>query len=191
MQYAIDIVLFPPAHIMAYAFALNARAYAQGNAAVQLGRTDFIPHLSLLMGVMDEHDTKEIYTRMARIATDFPSIPVTISSVHDSWMEADNTGILRALHSRILQDIDPLLSHQAKNDDFIHDVGEKITPDCYPWVNEFSTKFSEENYRPHITIGNPGEHPEFSLPLSFEASDIAVCQLGRYNTCRKVLWSTQ
>src|SRR5205809_1113023 len=54
------------------------------------------------------------------------------------------------------------------------------------WVAGYRLKSSFGSYTPHITLGHGGE-PPWIEPFSFEATTAAVCHLGRFCTCRRVL----
>ena len=54
------------------------------------------------------------------------------------------------------------------------------------WVAGYRLKSSFHHYAPHITLGH-GARPPAIEPLTFEASTVAVCHLGRFCTCRRVI----
>jgi hypothetical protein len=58
------------------------------------------------------------------------------------------------------------------------------------WVSGYRLKSSFSEYAPHITLGH-GAAPPSIEPFAFDAATIAVCHLGRFCTCRRVLrsWS--
>ena len=56
------------------------------------------------------------------------------------------------------------------------------------WVTSFRTRSSYAYYVPHITIGI-GTRPLNTEPFRFTVHEIAICQLGRFCTCRTRLAS--
>ena len=56
-------------------------------------------------------------------------------------------------------------------------------------AKNYPEKSSFENFFPHITIGY-GEINNFSFPIIFSVSKLALCHLGNHCTCRKILAST-
>ncbi len=58
------------------------------------------------------------------------------------------------------------------------------------WIKNYSEKSSFEKFFPHITIGY-GEINDYSFPIKFTASKLALCHLGNHCTCRKILASVK
>ena len=54
------------------------------------------------------------------------------------------------------------------------------------WVSSFREKASFRAYNPHITVGHAAAMPEIA-PHEFLATRLAVCHLGRFCTCRRIL----
>jgi hypothetical protein len=54
------------------------------------------------------------------------------------------------------------------------------------WVAGFRRNSSYEAFTPHITLGHSTKLP-FVEPVSFDATTIAACHLGRFCTCRRIL----
>jgi hypothetical protein len=54
------------------------------------------------------------------------------------------------------------------------------------WINGYFKNSSFENFKPHITTGF-GKIDSVVLPIYFNASKLAICHLGNFCTCRKIL----
>jgi hypothetical protein len=54
------------------------------------------------------------------------------------------------------------------------------------WVREFRRNSSLERFRPHITLGHAARPPAIE-PFEFTPTRIAVCHLGRFCTCRRII----
>ena len=54
------------------------------------------------------------------------------------------------------------------------------------WVSDYRLNSSFGAFTPHITLGH-GAQPRRVEPMAFEATTIALCHLGRFCACRKVL----
>ena len=155
MKKAIDIVLLPPENIMDLSIKLNNQAFLDNKAVVKLDKKDFLPHISLLMGVIEEEKLSELIEKLKEILKNFDKVTIEIEKTGDNWISLTNTETLQKLHENTVQECDNFLTHDAKNENFLIERNEIITNDCYPWVNNFPTNHSFEKYQPHITIGNP------------------------------------
>jgi hypothetical protein len=58
------------------------------------------------------------------------------------------------------------------------------------WIKSYSEKSSFEKFFPHITIGY-GEINDYSFPIEFSVSKLALCHLGNHCTCRRILASLE
>jgi hypothetical protein len=59
------------------------------------------------------------------------------------------------------------------------------------WISNYANYYEDPSlFHPHITVGF-GETCKFQLPIDFTASKIALCHLGNYCTCRKVILSSE
>ena len=54
------------------------------------------------------------------------------------------------------------------------------------WVSKFRQNFAFERFEPHVTLGI-GTLEAFVEPEHFVATTVALCHLGRFCTCRRVL----
>jgi hypothetical protein len=54
------------------------------------------------------------------------------------------------------------------------------------WVREFRRESSFERFTPHITLGHAASPPHVE-PTDAVAVRVAVCHLGRFCTCRRII----
>jgi len=186
----VDIIIIPPEKILKLCIEKNNADFENNLVPVQFSEKDFIPHLSLFMGVMSPSEESLIFQKLEKITEEFSKIHLSISHIKNNWMFINNTPELNSLQTKIAKNIELYVSHDAISTDFFLDENEEISPDCYPWVNNFFTDYSFEKFSPHITTWTqtPFECP---LPLSFQADQIALCHVGRFNTCRNILWKSK
>jgi hypothetical protein len=86
----------------------------------------------------------------------------------------------------------PFLSGETTAESFVGYPA--VHPASVEWVNRYRTAAAFDRFSPHITIGigRFGEERERPrLPLSGVASRLALCHLGDYCTCRKILFETE
>ncbi|HBU07244.1 MAG TPA: hypothetical protein DEB09_04130 [Candidatus Magasanikbacteria bacterium] len=183
---AIDIVLLPPDDIMDICIDINPK----------LNHLDRLPHISILMGVLDDTNIEDVEQTISKI--DFKKLELEISKLV-FFQRPDNTTNcyfkikrdeeIEILHEKLIKAVSPILSYNASMDMFYKDKDEILNPLSTFWVNKYLDKFSLENFNPHITLKT--DRAEYNnLPIKFTATRLALCQLGDLCTCRKILWET-
>jgi hypothetical protein len=65
-------------------------------------------------------------------------------------------------------------------------LGDDVRDRDVRWVREFRRESSFDRFTPHITLGHASD-PPFVEPLDFVATTIAVCHLGRFCTCQRII----
>jgi hypothetical protein len=99
------------------------------------------------------------------------------------WMAIERTPALVRLHERLL---DATAAFGAADGDGSAFVDGDARDRDVRWVREFRRESSFARFRPHITLGHAAE-PPFVEPCDFVATRIAVCHLGRFCTCRRII----
>ncbi|MBU1038666.1 2'-5' RNA ligase family protein [Patescibacteria group bacterium] len=183
-QLAIDIVLLPPEEVMDKAIAINNQLSGD---AIRLNKLDCLPHISLCMGVVREEDLEKVKQIINQIGQNYKPLPLTINKIDGKHVcfEIVNTKELQSLHEAIMTKLEPYLSYNSTVDCFL---GEEINERTLCWVNNYKEKSSFSNFYPHITLGKY-EIEGKDESIYFTASKLAVCHLGNYCTCRKILHS--
>lgn len=97
----------------------------------------------------------------------------------------DRTPALHDLHRRL---IDRLAIHAAPSGDAnaFFSNGERARDADIVWVAHFGANAAGHHFDPHVTLGI-GSVDGAPRPMTCLATDIAVCHLGRFCTCRRVL----
>jgi hypothetical protein len=98
-------------------------------------------------------------------------------------MEVDKTPALMQLHEEWMEALRGLERPGGGTDAFF-DEDARLRDVL--WVTGYRLKSSFHHYRPHITLGH-GSQPPAIEPRGFEVDTVAVCHLGKFCTCRKVL----
>ena len=96
----------------------------------------------------------------------------------------DKSARLQKLHEAAIEKFKPLLSYDARSEYFF-DVPKTEKLGEY-WQSRGPEKNILDKYSPHITLGF-GEKTVLKESVNFTANRIAICHLGRYSTCRKIL----
>lgn len=189
---AIDIVLRLPQKLEDEIIAVNNTYFETGKTKIKLGKIDYIPHISLLMGVIDEKHIGDVAKRMQEISGQFDAIKLHITNFENNSIQIARDTKIQEIHETILEHIGPFLVETEVRDDFFvpNTSGNKIEEGFKNYVASFIDDASLENFDPHITTHV--EVPEKNqLPKQFTSTTLGLYQLGDYGTIRKELFLTQ
>ena len=175
---AIDVVLLTPEEIVDKSIELN-REIIKKDDRVILNKESCFPHITLLMGCLKEDDISEVNELLKDIAKDFSPLTLTITNTYGESSVGFET---------VVNKLSKYLSYDATPDMLYPPV--KPENISVPWINNFKKNATFENFFPHITLGF-GKVPDIELPITFTVSKLALCHLGNYCTCRKILGSAE
>jgi len=193
---AVDVVLLPSEAMMDRAIEANRELLKQSGGEIVLDKENCLPHISLAMGCIDEKDIDDIGRILHRIAGKCSLEQLKVTGVHIgtnsvgekvSALKIERTEALQTLHEEVSEKLEPYFSYDVSADMV---YGPKASESALLWVRNYRERASFENFFPHITIGY-GEIGDFSIPMDFNASKLALCHLGNHCTCRKVLTSAE
>ena len=188
---AVDIVLLPPKDVTDKIISFTSNL---PDASTHLNNSDCLPHISLAMGIIEEGNLKEASGILQRVAGQSKSQLIIVEETESyktpdgkdfSHMLVKPTDELIELHLEIMEAFRPLLSHSnVQTNMFVSPptVAEVSTH----WVKHYYDKSSPKDYHPHITLGE-GLAGKLSEPFMFKSNDLALCHLGTYCTCRKLI----
>jgi len=190
---AIDIAILPPEDIMDLAIDLNNSLTNNKRPELILNKTNTLPHASLAMGAIEEEDLPKIKEILDKVQQKYKALELTI--IKDSapakpngeksavCLDFEKTPELQKLHEHLITAIQPFASYDATTEVF-YDYPNVDEVSLF-WVNYY-LKSSFENLKPHITIGK-GDMKLVKYPIKFKATRLALCHLGNYCTCKKIL----
>lgn len=185
-QLAIDIVLLPPSDIMDQAIAINKQF---PNDPIQLNKTDCLPHISLCMGVAQEEDLGKIEEIVNEIIKEFSPLSLFIENIDGKHKRLSiyKGNEIKKLQENIMIKTSPYLSYNATEEMFYSPP--TIEEKTLIWTNNFRENNGIGKFRPHIQLATASVMEDKELSINFTASQIALCHLGNYCTCRKVLYT--
>ena len=99
------------------------------------------------------------------------------------WMSIQRSPALVHLHERLLHAMEPFELQRGDASAFLN--GDARDRDVR-WVTAFRRESSFARFTPHITLGHASEPPHVES-MDFVATTIAVCHLGRFCTCRRII----
>jgi len=190
---AIDVVLLPDDKMTEKVIEISAKQSNNYNGKILLNKNNCLPHISLAMGVISQEDIFKIVKILERISLQFkifnleadeytfPSIP---SGEIVSNFSVKKTDELQSLHEIIIKEIKTFFSYDITVDMMYSPP--KVEELSLYWIKNFLKNSSYDKFRPHITIGF-GKEKNIDTPIKFSAPALALCHLGNYCTCRKIL----
>ncbi len=196
-EIAVDVVLLPLEEMADKAIAANKELLKQCPDKIVLDKENCLPHISLAMGCIDERDTADIEKVLRTIARQNSLGRLSVIGIHTgtnsagekvSVFQIEKTEALQLLHEEVMQRLSPYFSYDVTVDMVLSPpmAGESTLL----WIKNYPEKSSFEKFSPHITIGY-GEINNFSFPIKFTASKLALCHLGNHCTCRRILASVK
>lgn len=186
---AIDVVLLLPPPINRQATELNQRFDGE---EIDFTETDMIPHVTLLMGGLDDRDLDAARELLAGVAQGFGPLPLRITGIRGRGAsvsyELEKGEMLQRLHRELLSALVPVLTYDVSEAMFYKPA--EVRQNAVAYVRKFREEASHDLYWPHITLGH-GQNPEPPIneeaDIPFTGSRLAMCHLGRHCTCREIL----
>lgn len=196
---AVDVALLLPEKVNKICIDINKAPEA--DAFFRLNEKDSFPHITLAMGVIDEKDLPKANEILEEIANVFSLIDLEVYELDYTTMpppenkksyqfKLNLTEEIKNLYVIIMEKLRPLFSYDVdlemfyKDDENLHEVSKF-------WVSKFKENQKRFNdYQPHISLKCANAKFD-DLPIKFTASKLALCHLGDYCTCRKILFSAE
>ena len=190
---AINVVLLPPDPETDMILGWNQTLCKARPANIALGKLQYLPHISMVMGCIREDQLDQARTLLQGIADKHSALALQVPNIRTVSTASGNTIItldinltleLAALHESLVGAFRPLLTQDA-DEAALNDIP-PISPDAIAWINHFIPDQCFDHFWPHITLGFGDPPPDFR-PISFQGSRLAICHLGNYCTCRTIL----
>jgi 2'-5' RNA ligase len=183
---AIDIAILPPADVSARAIALSAALPAAESQGLLLG-ADRPPHITLTQQFVPSESLDTVLADVARLLRGRAPLRLRVTgggrSSNAVWMSIERTPELISLHEQLLHATEPF---EVADGDASAFFGDDARDRDVRWVREFRHESSLDRFTPHITLGHASEPPAVE-PMDFVATTIAMCHLGRFCTCRRII----
>jgi len=190
---AVDIALLPDEAMTDKAIKANVELVRKYNSEIVLDKSNCLPHISLVMGCLEDSDIGAAGKVLKEIAEQNPmgklkviSVQVTENTNGEkvSAFKVESTPQLQATHERASQELERYFSYDVTKDMICG--GNAVAETTLLWIKNYREQSSFEKFSPHITIGY-GQAEALARPIEFRASRLALCHLGNHCTCRKVL----
>jgi len=191
---AIDVVLLPSLIMMDRAIKINKELLKDNTRKIVLHKEKCLPHISLCMGCIYEDKIEALENILDEIAMEFSPFNLRATELVSemiptgksvSSLVIENQEGLQTLHETIMKRLWNYLSYDVDTSMLFNPSEvEEVT---LFWIKNYQNHYHDPSiFHPHITVGF-GESTQLQGPVAFSASKIALCQLGNYCTCRKVI----
>lgn len=195
---AIDVVLLLSENMTDKAIEINKELLKTHEKKIILDKQKCLPHISLCMGVIEEEKLPEIKKVLENIAKEFSNFNLTAKDFEIEIIPTGkklysinikNTESLQKLHETVMKRLWDYLSYDVEISMLFNPP--EIEEVTLHWIKNYHKHHENPSkFQPHITAGF-GETDKFKFPIKFKASKLAMCQLGNYCTCRKVMISKE
>jgi hypothetical protein len=192
---AIDVVLLPDEAMMDKAIEANRRLVCKHGEKIVLNKQICLPHISLAMGCIEQGDVGTARTVLSVITSKVSLDQLTVTGVRTSTnslgeevsvFEVEKIHELQLLHEQVMEGLAPYLTCDVTAQ-MLYEPSE-VGESTLLWIESYREESSFAHFFPHITIGY-GRLNDFSCPMRFSVTELALCHLGNHCTCRKVLTS--
>ena len=191
---AIDVVLLPSEVMADKAIEMNRELLKSNDRKIVLHKENCLPHISLCMGIIQKEDLTAVKSNLESIvkgfspfqliAEDIEAVPIQTGKKF-SMLKISKPSSLQSLHELVMKNLWKYLSYDIDVSMFYNPS--EVEEISFGWIKSYAKKYTDPSrYHPHLSLG-VGESDKFTFPIDFTAPTLALCQLGNYCTCRKVL----
>jgi 2'-5' RNA ligase len=185
---AIDVAILPPPAVARRAIELSAALPIHESQGLRLG-DEMPPHVTLTQQFVPVLGLDRVFERIETTIAGYGPLPLEITGPgrgrSSVWMAIGRSAAILELHRQLMDALRPFEQANGTAEAFVEG---DARPGDVQWVNGFRRSSSYALFSPHITLGHAKQLP-FIQPMSFTASTIAACHLGRFCSCRRVLRS--
>jgi len=188
---AVDVALLLPEPAEARAVAFN-RALFESDPSGFLFDETHLPHLTLVQQGVRAAELQRAIRAIEAVALATRAGELEVAGIalprHTSHLVIASAAWLTALHEALLDALGPF-SADLSLESFV-DGAEPAREADLEWASSYRIAASRERFNPHVTLG-VGGRPDPGVRFRFTPERLALCQLGRYCTCRRLLeaWS--
>ena len=185
---AIDVAILPTPAVRERALELSASLPASESHGLRLDE-EHLPHITLSQHFIRADERELAFEKIDEVLRGQKPLKLVITGGGKSssavWMAVEKTPPLQQLHERLMDGLRGVERAGATPAAFFAGdarMGDVLTVASYRVNSSFA------GFTPHITLGHASEPPKIER-MSFQASIIGACHLGRFCSCREILRS--
>ena len=183
---ALDVAVLPPADVTARAVALSTALPEAESPPLRLD-AEHLPHITLMQLFARTNELDVVLSRVGDTVRTIAPLQLRVTGggqgTNSVSMTIEKAPPLVQLHEQVMEALRGVERPDGGTGAFF---GDDARLRDVLWVTGYRLKSSFHHFEPHITLGH-GSKPPVIEPFAFQADTVAVCHLGRYCTCRRVL----
>lgn len=185
---AVDVAVLLPDPLLESVLRLNAELLPPPDG-FRFDATH-LPHVTLAQLFVAEGQLPDVIHEAAAVTRDCAPLRLAPAGLSHgrtaSTVRLEPTDVLIRLHARLMDGLRRFESAQGDATAFLDAGGPPARDADVEWVRRFRTHAAYDRFDPHVTLG-VGELPEPGPLPAVDATRVALCQLGRFCTCRRML----
>jgi hypothetical protein len=185
---ALAVALLPTPAVREQAVELSAALPPNESHGLRLD-DEHLPHITLTQQFIRAEEREVAFEKIDDVLRGQKPLRLTVSGGGKGssavWMAVEKTPQLQTLHERLMEALRGVERAGATPHAFFG--GDARMGDVL-LVSTYRANESFAGYTPHITLGHAA-HPPVVERVSFQASMVAACHLGRFCSCRQILRS--
>ena len=189
---ALDVAVLPPPDVTAKAVALSATLPPDDSPPLRLD-ADHLPHVTLMQLFARVNELDLVLSKVDDTLRGMAPLHLAVTGAGQAtntvWLAIEKTPPLVSLHEQLMEALRGVEREDGGTGAFF---GDDARLRDVLWVAGYRLKSSFHHFEPHITLGH-GADPPVVESFTFAADRVAMCHLGRYCTCRRILreWKLQ
>ena len=152
---------------------------------------DHLPHVTLAQQFVPAADLRLVTAEIGAVLVSFPPLTLTAQRLASSGTTTSlmlaPTRQIADIHTRLMDRLAAFDMTAGGANAFLAN-GEAPRARDVEWVARFRTAAAYGSFEPHVTLG-VGALDHAAPAFEFEADAVALCRLGRFCTCRRILAS--
>ena len=195
-----DIVILPPTQVSNYCIKLSKQIDNRFGSKFSLGKTENLPHISLLHTAFSKENFKFLKNKLLPIAKNTKPFEVKIKNFlnypeHGSvTLEVIPKASFLTLYEEVVVATKNLIDtsfdcHAVWNSD-------KASSKIKKYIDEYTSPMVKEYFIPHITLNTLKNKDDLLnlekeirvKPRNFIVNELTVCTLTKFHTCQDVIF---
>lgn len=183
---ALDVAVLPTPAVRARALELSAALPLSESHGLRLD-DEHMPHVTLTQQFIRAEEREIAFEKIDEVLRGQRPLRLVVTGggkgSSSVWMAVENSRELQDLHERLMAALRGV--ERAGGTPAAFFGGSARTGDVL-WVSSYRAESSFAGFTPHITLGH-AQQPPVVERMTFQASIIAACHLGRFCACREIL----
>ena len=188
-----DVVILPPEVISSYAVGLSKKLSKHGTKWT-LGKSSFIPHVSLYHIAVKPKNFKAFIAEIKRIAEFFLPGYLRTTVIESNLLIFNKPEWIQKLYLRVIKNTLKYYDWDYGTDKLwpLNQFPKRMRKIGARFIKKYGTPMVGANFRPHVTLASfKNEQPNLGIKKArkfrFKPNFLYVCELGPSHSCQRVV----